>query len=591
MKKKLLTIVLSVVMLASLLAPMLAISADEVPTITIGFGTIEVSNGRLLIPIVASDNTGLFYAASFDVKSENGINAIGGKDGTYKDEFIDEFGDPADVILETEARAHGDYVRFILLVNEGLQGISTPSGLLGTAYFTAPTEVGTYTFTLVDANPQYVKFHEEDGQKKGESSAYNVTVSPATITYTVECTSHNEVKDTEKSTPAKCGVAGEDVFKCSVCGKELRREPLTALQHKYNETPDRVEGAECGKPGKEYYDCLNGCGNTKDVPTDALSHILVEKPGTKVPAKCGVPGSVTMMCSRGCGHEEPKELPALEHDWELDEAASTAPKCGVAGEDVYVCQNENCPQGTKKVPVDALEHDWEYDEEASTAPKCGVAGEDVYVCQNENCPDGTKKVPVDALEHDYDYDYYDVMEVTLKPTAAAEGSAKVPCFNGCGEHKVVPLDKLAAEIKQDGASITATEAILPEDVNIEIIDGKEEDGKVEVEFTFGSYIVDDLEGAIVYTLDISGVKDLYTNFKAYRVNADNSKTLVSEIKGDSLVISADLKDTIVLMYEEIPEESGKSPATGDSMNVVVLALVALTAVAGLVVITKKRFAL
>ena len=742
MKKKLLAIVLSVVMLASLLVPMFVISAADGPAATISLGTPVILEGRdfdedgvveaeklLGIPVLVSDNNDEFFTARYQVLSENGLNPY------FASGFVDEDGNPYDDEGFDEGnftkKVGKNWISFINTVKQtpegtdkkgfqvlhdsdgGTKGISAAEGTLITVYFEFPTAPGTYTFTLVWL----------DGTDE-VSTQYTMTVNPATTIYTVACTSHTEVKDDVNSTPAKCGVPGEDVFKCSACGKELRRAPVAALQHEWVKDDAASTPAECDVPGEDVFNCTqpgcpigtkrervdalghlwdNGtvatnvaCGSTADIHYECtrdgcdafkdetgavVPHNFVRDPANDVAAKCGTPGSEAYKCDRpNCpgGADSTKTVPtaALEHNWVKDDAASTAPICGTAGEDVFNCTQPGCPVGTKRVPVAALEHnykvnnaesyaatcitpgltvkecdqpgcpaarieepinatgvhvydngtkldrvcgqksairyecicdencthfkveegaviehDWEYSEALSVEPKCGVPGKDVYVCKNANCPVGTDEHPIDALEHDYDYYYYDVMEVVTPPTKDAMGTAKVPCYNGCGETKNVDLEKLATKIEGNGATISSEDAILPEDVDISINKGDEKDGKVEVEFVFASNIIDDLEGDITYALDISEAKKEFTNFKVYKVNADGSRTLVSEIKGDELVVAANLKDTLVITYEEIPENDGKSPVTSDSMNVVILSVFALVAMAGLAVVCKKRFAL
>lgn len=696
MKKKLLAVVLSVVMLVALMVPMFAISADG-PAATIYLGTPVILEGRdydgdevaeaaklLGIPVMISNNNDEFFTAIYQVLSENGLKPYFASFGEGDDYYEDMGYDDGDftkkigakwVALNTTIshKPNGTDKKGFQVVqdsNGGTRGISAESGTLITVYFEMPTTPGTYTFTLVWLS--------------GTNNVpvdYTMAVNPATATYKIEstCAHPGEEKDTVNSVAAKCGVGGTDIFVCTECGETLRTVPTAALEHEWDngttaanvpcgstadihyectrdgcdETKD-VTGAvvnhdwkldeaastpaKCGVAGENVFVCQNAncplqtktepvtalehnwdegtpvgnvaCGQTADViyhcqnancpnpertETGAVvEHNFVRDEANDVAAKCGVPGSEAYKCDRAnCpgGEGSTKTVPtaALQHNWVKNEAASTPAKCGVAGEDVFVCQHANCPVGTKAEPTKALEHDWEYSDTLSEEPKCGVPGKDVYVCGNANCPVGTKETPIDALEHDYDYDYYDDMTVTKAPTADEVGKATVPCLHGCGTTKEVDLDKLTNKVGNDDSYISSKDAILPEDVDISINKGDEKDGKVEVEFTFDSNIVDNLEGDVEYVLDLKEAKKDYTNFKAYKVNADGTRTLISEIKGDQLIISANLKDTLVLTYEEI--EDVKSPVTGDSMNVTVFAVIALLAVAGLAVIGKKRFAL
>lgn len=613
MKKKLLAVVLSVVMLVALMVPMFAISAAATPTAKIGLSNIRKTtrigvdgnpSDVIAIDINISENTGYFFVGIYQLVSDNSLTPYSSKSGRNEVKGFDNgtfassdaglaytvTPNPAEI---TDTGKTG--FKVVMDSTVGTIGIDTESGYLGTAYFVAPTEPGTYTFRLLGldvADDGYI-----DDNTQPVPRAYNITVDPATVTYTVEstCAHPGEEKDTVNSVAAKCGVGGTDIFICTECGEELRRADTPALEHDWDEgTP--VGNVACGETADVIYHCQNAnCPNPEKTETGAVvEHNFVRDPAHDVAAKCGVPGSEAYKCDRancpgGEGSTKTEPTAALQHNWVKDEAASTAPICGTAGEDVFNCTQPGCPVGTKREPVDALEHDWKYSEELSEEPKCGVPGKEVYVCQNANCPVGTEEHPIDALEHDFDYDYYDKMTVTKAPTADEVGKATVPCRHGCGATKEVDLDKLANKIGDDDNYISSKDAILPEDIDISINKGDEKDGKVEVEFTFDSNIVDNLEGDIDYVLDLSEVKKAYTNFKAYKVNADGTRTLVSEIKGDQLIISANLKDTLVLTYEEI--EDVKSPVTGDSMNVTVFAVIALLAVAGLAVIGKKRFAL
>ena len=903
MKKKLLAIVLSIVMIATLLVPMFAINAAA-PTAKLGIFNLrktvrnDVNDNPvdvLAMDVNISENTDYFFAGRFMIVSEQNVAPFVSKQGRKEVKGYDPgtFAS-GDASLNYAVTPNGDSV--VALGKTGFQvlvdstnekmGIDTEAGSLGTYYFVAPTAPGTYTFNLVWIDGVNDGYNEET-EMNDNVQKYTVTVNPETITYSVACTNHSEVKDEENSTPAKCGVAGENVYKCSVCGNEIRREPVTALEHDWvrDEANDvapkcEVTGEEaykcnregcsatdtkpvdalthnwvkdadastapkCGVSGEDVFVCQNAgcpkgtktepvaalehnwdngtpvgnvaCGSTADVvyhcqnadcpnpektvtgaivehdwvkddaqstpavcgqggidvfvcqnpacpegtksvptaplthnwvkdeaastapkcevsgedvfvcqnagcpegtktePVDALVHDWVKDDAQSTPAICGQGGTDVFVCqnagcpvgtreeptdplthnyvlvntigatcinpgekiyrcqNEGCPDLEKREpidatgvhhysdngeevtgIPCgqpsqtrhycdldpnchdyevrngapVEHDWVKDAAASTAPKCEVPGEDVFVCQNANCPEGTKTEPVDALEHDWVKDEDASTAPKCEVPGEDVFVCQNANCPEGTKTEPVDALGHNYDYNYYEDMEIVEAPTADKVGKAKVPCSNGCGKFKEVELDKLATEIELGNDIITSEEAILPEDfaVNFKESDTELEEGKYELTFVFSSNIVKDLEGEITYSIDISLGGDSYQNYAAYVVNADNTRTLVSEIVNGMLVIKANLKDNIVFTFEDVPqveeqpeetpeekpevkpeekpevkpevkpeekpeEKPEKAPATGDNMNVVVLAAAILAAVAGLVVVGKKRFSL
>ncbi len=591
MKKKLLAIVLSVVVLAALLVPVLAISAAA-PTATLAFGEAEVSTKSyhdgtvadvIKLPVYIKDNTGYANVLNYRIYSNEGIEYFyekwlddrgkekelkGFDGGTFKDGDI-ILGDTVGCFAEG-----GKTYYQIVQTTIGTDGIGTEEGLLGYAYFLLPEKVGTYTFSIKniscvdDSNPPV---------------AYVITEG-ADASFKVECKEHNP-GEPEEIEAAKCGVAGKAVIKCTACGEVLDTKEIPALEHKWVEDEALYEAPKCGVEGKKYFTCTNeGCPvATKTEKVDALEHEWDN--GTADASKvCGETADVTYECTReGCDETDVKIGAEIAHDWKLDESKCEAPKCGVAGKKVYVCQRAGCPVGEKEEPVAALEHIMVEDVEAYEAPKCGVAGKKVYVCQQEGC-EHTEDEEVAALEHDFTGEKV----VVKNPTADEKGLYTIACVNdGCEEveeHDIAKLDKV---VENDGLYFESDEAVLPEDITIVgDVDADEENNKVEVTFTFASEYAT-LEGEVKFGMDTNELEGL-KNFKIYKVNAAGQREEVEiEINDGILTFNANLEAEYVLEAEIVKT----SPETSDAANVAVFAVVALMAVAALVVVGKKRFAL
>lgn len=548
MKKKLLAVVLSVVMIAALIVPMMAISAEGEPTLGIGLGTPTLGDRNdvdvIAVPVVLTANTGEMYAIRYQVVSTSGL------DPYFDEDLYDEGYDEGDVTQKygNKTAYFANTVNSDCVVdgNKGFQivqdvvggptgrGITNTEGTLITVYFKAPTKVGSYNFEVIwmdGADNNKIQF---------------VATTGAAVTYTVECKSH-VAGEPEVTKAATCTAAGEKVTSCSVCGAEMNKETIPALGHEWDNGVV-AENVKCGDTADTIFTCKS-CGDTK----------------TETGAK-------------------------VDHDWKLDETASVAPKCEVAGKNVYVCQRANCPVGTKEETVTALKHNWELDEEAYVAPKCADAGKNVYVCSQANCPVGTKEEAIPALGHAF----FGELEVVTAPTADAEGKYTIACVNdGCTEVEEYAAKKLATVVEhkdEDGnviLSFKAEEPILPEDVmTLPVGDTVEnEDGTFSETLVFASVLVDDLNGEVEFGINTMG---MVTNVVVTTTDADgNVVTVDSAVVDGMLVFNADLDGEYTLTYEEVKS----SPVTSDASSTVAFVVIALIAVAGLVVVGKKRFAL
>ena len=497
MKKKLLALVLSVVMLAAVLVPVLAASAEG-PTLKISLGTPTLTERNdvkvIAIPVLMSENTGELFALRYQVLASEGVE-------TYYDEALyDEGFDLGDVSQKygtktcelantgnpyfEEGGKKGFKVVQDAINGPAGRGITSASGTLLTVYFKAPTAVGTYEFEVVWM----------DGTDNNKVN-YNATVG-AKVTYEVACTTHTP-GEPEVVTPAKCGVAGEAVIKCTACKKVLDTKTLPALEHDWDEgvTAENVpcgstadvtktckregcgetkvetgavvehdwvedtaayEAPKCEVEGAKHFNCSNpNCPvKTKTEKVDALQHDWDEGV-TAENVPCGSTADVTKTCQReGCGETKVETGAVVEHIMVEDKEAYEAPKCGVAGKKVYKCTRGDCDH-TEEEAVAALEHIIVEDKDAYEAPKCGVEGKKVYVCSQEGC-DHTYDEEVAALEHDIVED----KEAYEAPKCGVEGKKVYVCDReGCDhtydeevaalEHNIVE-DKDAYEAPKCG---------------------------------------------------------------------------------------------------------------------------------------------
>ena len=303
-------------------------------------------------------------------------------------------------------------------------------------------------------------------------------------------------------------------------------------------------------------------------------------------ATCTEPGKKTVSCTV-CGKEMSSQtIPALGHDWD-DGVVAEGVKCGETADTTFTCKREGC--GVTRVEKGAVvEHIMVADEANSKAATCTEKGVEATKCSRVGCTHTvTKEIP--ALGHDFG----GKMEVVTAPTADAEGKYIIHCTR-CDEVEEHAIAKLATTVKVESNgkvhySFETSEAVLPEDISIEASEPKvdAETKKITQSLSFDSAFVDNLEGEVKVSLNVT-LNGKYKNFVVTTVNAQGDTVVVdSTLDGNFLVFNADLAGEYSITYEEVPG----SPVTGDATNTVVFTVLALIAVAGLVVVGKKRFAL
>ncbi len=359
MKKKLLAVVLSVVMLASLLVPMFAISADGAPTATISLGTPTFSErdfdldgtpevNVVGVPVLISGNDSALFTARYQILSNNGLVPHyrvfeEGTDYEYTDEGVDsgDFQQPAGrepiVLNNTVGRdpENTDKTGFQIVQDSsrGNAGISTESGTLITVFFVAPTAPGNYTFELVWMDGCDVSTVGSDKV----TTPYDMTVGTSTVTYTIECPGHTGGTATckDKAVCSVCNVAyGEIDAENHAGGTEVRGYDAPSC-NEAGYTGDtyclgcneKLEDGEPINPTGEHVDADN------DFETNDTQHFHTCSCGTEFDKEDHKGGTATCkdkaVCSV-CGVEYGEKNPA-NHAGGTEVRDYDAPSCNEAG--------------------------------------------------------------------------------------------------------------------------------------------------------------------------------------------------------------------------------------------------------------------
>ncbi len=580
MKKKLFALVLSVVMLVSLLVPVLVSSAEETYDAKIGLGEVAIQELQgvkyLTIPVLIENNTEI-VGLRYYVTSEENVTPFNFRAGSFKEVITDPFGDEKtnSFGITPNTLENGFFV--LHAASEDAYGITTKEGVVGTAYFNLPTEIGTYNFTIEVGDASHYT-RDEAGNPTAGTAVVGYTTQK--VSYTVECTSHNP-GDAEETKAPTCDEKGEEVVKCTACEKVLDTNEVAALGHDMVADEENSKAPTCDEKGVKATKCnREGCDHTEEEEIAALGHKEGEAEETKAPT-CTEKGEKTVKCTVCEEVIDTIDVAALGHKWDAGTVAEGV-KCGETADTTHKCLNDGC-DATDVREGAVVEHDMVADEENSKAPTCTEKGVEATKCNREGC-DHTEEEEVAALGHT-EGEY----EVVLKPTSEAMGKKEARC-TVCGEVAATEdIAKLEKVVEGEMFIFESEEANLPDDIGLfaDEENVEEADGKITVPFVFYSEYVD-LEGEVKVSIDTKMFEaEGFKNLKVYAVNEAGEKVLISEIKDGILTFDADLAGEYILEAEEVKT----SPETGDASNVVVFAVVALMAVAALVVVGKKRFAL
>lgn len=553
MKKKLLAIIAVVAMIATLLVPMFAVSAEEGKIVfALGEITYNAEDNEIAVPLNIVEQVNVeelegLYAAEIYLVSDQGLECSYIDEGTISDTYNDGKKDKEFGFSYTPNPALN---KLVIDSSVAECGIKT-TGLVATFYYTAPADfdeadINDYTFSFAfDSNPN---------DTVSEPNTMMICFKNNTRVPAVLLCNHSSVKEVVVK-EAECEVAGEKKTVCKACGEDVKT----------------------------------------GIVIPATGHDMVEAPGTS--ATCTQGGTIVKECANGCGKTETTQGAALGHDWVEDPDAYVAPGCETEGKKVEVCSRAaECGVAPKETVIPATGHAYESDQLQSTAPDCVNDGKVVDVCGT--CGDVEETV-IPKLGHDFNGDITIIEEATVD----AEGKMTVGCTR-CDEVEERAIPKLVTEVGgadnefsikvEDDKAIPADTEIVGAEVDekLEGVDGLDIVGG----FTFATKTSEmdlaEVKGEV--SIDLGDIAKAYNKITIGVINAEGKVEKVEATIADGkAVFNGALGATYVVMGEEIVVEDEKpsSDKTADIFSVVLYVAAALVAAAGVVVIAKKRFAL
>ena len=438
MRKRLLSFVLTVLMIVSLL-PVTALAADVVASGTCGAEgdgsnltwTLD-SDGVLTISgsgdmhdygFSCAPRGAPWYGYRSLVKSAviaEGVTSIG-EYAFYYCEFLTSVTIP-DSVTSIGISA---FFRCTSLTSVTSIGDGTFRGCTSLTSVTIPdsvTSIGGSAFSDCDNLTDVYYTGTEIAWNKIKISDYNVALKNATIHYFSEWTREKEptctepgsetsvcsVKDCDKTftrtvpalghawddgvvtKPATETETGVKTFTCTRCG-ETRTETMPVIPHVHS-YKDAVTVPTCTAKGYTTHTCA--CGDSYvDTYTDALGHAWDEGKVTKEPTETET-GVKTFACTR-CGETKTETIPVLPHTHSY-KAVVTAPTCTEKGYTTHTCA---CGDSYVDTYTDALGHAWDGGT-VTKEPTATETGIRTYACTrcNETKTESIPVVSVDVTE-------------------------------------------------------------------------------------------------------------------------------------------------------------------------------------------------
>ena len=165
---------------------------------------------------------------------------------------------------------------------------------------------------------------------------------------------HEEVVVPGKA--ATCTEAGlTDGKVCSKCEEVLvAQTTIAALGHKLD-AGTSTQDAKCGEAGEVIFKCTNaGCDYTETEVVAALAHDYEEN--VTLAPTCTNAGTKTTTCKRdGCEYSATEEIAALGHDYE--ENVTLDPTCIAAGSKTVTCKRDGCEYSEDvEIAIDPTAH-------------------------------------------------------------------------------------------------------------------------------------------------------------------------------------------------------------------------------------------
>ncbi len=179
---------------------------------------------------------------------------------------------------------------------------------------------------------------------------------------------------------------------CKNCGKALLGAEEIPATGKHVEKKIEGEKATCSKPGKtdgvECEDCGKVLVKQQVIPVDKNAHAWPKEANEVLkPADCTATGIGKFACSE-CGTSKYASIPAA-HTWSVAAEGKVEPDCEKAGKEIRVCAK--C-QATETRVLPATGHKWD-EGKVTTEATCVKEGEMTYTCVNGCGKTKTEKIP------------------------------------------------------------------------------------------------------------------------------------------------------------------------------------------------------
>lgn len=207
-------------------------------------------------------------------------------------------------------------------------------------------------------------------------------------------TGHTPIVDEKTKIEPRCTTDGKEADTvCSVCGEVLEAGTvIPATGHAWSEWTT-VKSTSCAEAGKEQRVCSNDQSHVEERVIPQLAHTYGE--AVTVEPGCETDGYDKHVCTV-CGYEKRDNIVKGHPHQIADPKIEKAPTCTTEGIQTGTCSL--CGEKEVRQSIPAINHDWD-EGTVTVVPTCDKDGEKVFTCKND--PTHTKTVKLAKLEHDY----------------------------------------------------------------------------------------------------------------------------------------------------------------------------------------------
>lgn len=415
---------------------------------TFNVGATRTGNGTITYQ---SNNTGV---ATIDGAGNVTITGVGTAQITVLlSQTANYLGDSKTITINVEKKEYTDSVVFektyehvSALGDQISLAQFVPTGA-GTASYAikSTTYTGANTITSTNIEGNILKYYVNKMVSYESGVTTDITVTISTDNYTnfdkvirikrIECSHPTDKRVTEHKTLPTCEGKGEDIKKCSLCGKVLQTGiEVAAKGHSWKSTYTVDLEPTCTVDGSKSIHCTI-CEATKDTkPVSALGHDFDD--GVVVKAATETEKGIRRYsCQRtGCSVTNDSEIPELthEHVWASDYTVDKEATCLEAGKKSIHCGT--CDERKDITEISALGHNWS-DGEVILAPTETEKGRIRYSCVRFGC-DETREEELPALAHIHSWNEEYAVDKTA--TCTEDGSRSIHC-SSCSETKDVEI--------------------------------------------------------------------------------------------------------------------------------------------------------